>query len=290
MQNVSIFRNRSFVTLIVLLFVSIGLMFSNLKTSVSIRSIFFFIVYPFQYAASSVGGFFVNSVNSFSRVHELEDDLDAARQRLQKYQEELLLYQQMEKENQDLRNVLEMRQKQTFTTHYARIIGRDPTLSGDYFIIDKGFMDGLHDNMPVVNYDSNNRIVLIGRTVETGFAGSKVQTITSYDTSIGITLKTTGYFGILRGRGSWHENCIVDYIPAEAESYISEEVLTSGESGIYPDGLLVGTVVGIGKNTIEEFFSKLYVRPVMRYQKLKDVFILDWKPVKEAENVTGEQK
>ena len=179
------------------------------------------------------------------------------------------------------------------STHYARVVFRDPNLTGDYFIVDKGSFDGIKVNMPVISYNEAGDIFLVGKTVEVNVSASKVKLLTATETYVGVTLKDSGYIGILRGVGSWKQNCIVEYIPIEANAYEGEVVMTSGESDIFPPGITIGKIVGVGMTTGEEFFKKLYVKPEFKYTQIKDVFIIDWKSSVNVGNLiesTSEQR
>lgn len=293
MQNLSVTRNRSVLILIILLVASVGLMFMNVKlTAFSVRNLFFFITYPIQYSVSSVGKFFVNSITGIARIQQLEDELKTTKERLIKYQENLLLYSQIEKENTDLRKVLGIQSNINHSSIYARVVFRDPNLTGDYYIINKGLMDGVHDDMPVVAYNDEGEVYLIGRTLEANLSATKVRLVTAADSYIGVVLKTSGYIGILRGFGSWNQNAVVDYIPIEANAFSGEDIVTSGESDVFPAGMLIGKIVGIGNSNPEDFFKKIYVKPLLKYTRIRDVFIIDWKPSKQENNLnksTGAQ-
>ena len=124
----------------------------------------------------------------------------------------------------------------------------------------------------------------MGKITDITLTASIVKLITAYDSHIGIILKEADYVDIMKGQGSWNQSAVVEYIPIEADITIGEEVFTSGESDIYPQGLTprdpagiyIGKVVGISKSITEEFFKTLYVKPELTYTKIKDVFILDW--------------
>ncbi len=279
MQNLFLYKNKSFVALILFLVVSLSLMFFNVRfPTFNIRSIFFFLTYPIQYSVSSVGSFFVNSATSISKIQQLENELKFTKERLIKYQEALLLSSQINKENEELRNALSMKSRINQITRYARIIFRDPSLTGDYFIIDKGVFDGIKQNMPAVSYNSDGKIYLVGRISEANVSASKVKLITAADSYVGVTLKNSGYVGILKGNGSWNQNTDVEYIPFEANVEVGEEVVTSGESDIFPAGILIGNIIAIDTGSTEDFFKKLYVKPEYKYNKINDVFIIEWKP------------
>lgn len=283
MQTLNYYKNKSLVTLVVCLSISLVLMIFNVSfKNFNIRSVFFFITYPIEHGVSAVSRFFGNAFSGFARIKELEEELAMSRERLAKYQEKLLLYSRVVEENERLKTLLDIKENLEYEATYARIIFRDPTLQGDYFIIDKGSIDGIGNDMPVVSFDENEDLILVGKTVEVNLTASKVKLVTARNFYLGVSLKDSGYVGILSGNGSWNQNCILDYIPREANPYIGQQLVTSGESDIFPYGLIVGTVIGVGHNVMEEFFQKLYIRPSYKYSIIKDVFILKWEPSAEA--------
>lgn len=279
MQNLYFYKNKPIIVLTILLTLSISLMFLNVGVkNFNVRSIFFFISYPVEYAVSAVGNFFKNTFSGFSRIRELEKELRQTKIRLIKYQEKNILYSKVMKDNSNYMQLLEIKDELDYETIYARIVFRDPTILGDYYIINKGSLDKIKNNMAVVSFDTNGNIFLVGKTVEVNISASKVKLLTAKNFYLGVSMKDTGYIGILSGEGTWNQNCLVNYVPIEANAYIGEEVITSGESDVFPWGIQVGKIVGIGKSIMEEFFQTLYVQPEYEYLRLKDVFIIRWKP------------
>lgn len=276
-------KNRSVITLAILLSVSLLLMVFNVKLEgLKIRNVFFTITYPIEYAVTGVSNFFKNTFAGITRIQELEEELVTTRQRLVDYQEKLLLYEHIIDENEELKELLNIQEEIDYTATYAQIIFRDPTLEGDYFVIDKGSSDGLEVDMPVVSFDTNEVMFLVGRLTEVTPFASKVKLLTSKTFYLGVTLEDSGYVGILNGNGSWNQNCVVDYIPLEATAYAGQGVVTSGESDIFPDDILVGTIVGVAQSLLDEFFYTLYIKPEYNYSTIEHVFILEWEPVAEA--------
>lgn len=286
MQNIYLYKNKSTLTVIILLSISFATIFLNLQfENFKISRIFFFITYPFQAAIKGVSNFFGNTFTGFTRIKQLEKELSETRQRLLNYQEKTLLYSEIIKENTRLKQTLDIKKNINYETTYAQIIFRDPSLQGDYFVINKGKLDNIRDNMPVVSFDTNGQIFLVGKTTEVSMLASKVRILTAGNFLLGVALKDSGYVGILNGNGSWNQNCILQFIPVEANAYIGQEVVTSGESDIFPYGILVGKVVAREKNVVEEFFQKLYIRPEFDYSRIKELFILQWSPGTEVNDL-----
>ena len=258
-----------------LMLFSVFMMFSKVPTeSFSLRTMLFS-------ASVSIEGIFVSAglaVRSFftslEHIRTLETRLEEAEQKLQVYREDSFRYEQLQKENDHYRNLLGIQEQIPEKTYYAKVVFRDPTLLSDYIIIDKGRVEGIKQNMPVVSPSVQDRMILVGKIVETGRHTSKVQLLTAKNFYVGVRLADTGYTGLLNGEGSWNQDALLNYIPVEADPALGEEVLTSGESDIYPSGILIGKVRGIGQNVMEEYFQILYIRPELDYARLSEVFIL----------------
>ncbi len=286
MQNIYLYKNKSTLTLIILLGISFGTMFLNLQfENFKFSKVFFFISYPFEIAIKGVSNFFKNTFTGITRIKALEKELVETKQRLINYQEKTLLYSEIIKENTRLKQTLDIKKNINYETTFAEIIFRDPSLQGDYFVINKGKLDSIKENMPVVSFDTNGQIFLVGKTTEVTLVASKVRILTAGNFILGVALKDSGYVGIMNGNGSWNQNCVLQFIPVEANAYIGQEVVTSGESDIFPYGITVGKVVAREKNVVEEFFQKIYVRPEFEYSKIKDLFILQWTPGTEANDL-----
>ena len=164
-----------------------------------------------------------------------------------------------------------------YSAHYSKVIFRDPSLVSDFLIINKGHKDGLRINMPVVYSSTNSeKLVLVGKTVEVGLDYTRVKVVTAKNFYVGVRSQETGYTGVLRGQGAWYQNLALDYIPIEANPILGEQIITSGGSDIYPEGLYVGEIQGIGQNVIEEFFQILYIKSEFEYSKISEVFVLDY--------------
>ncbi|MGC8770009.1 MAG: rod shape-determining protein MreC [Brevinematia bacterium] len=278
MQFLYFYKNKKTFTLIILLILSFGLMFFSVKISfVQIRNVLFFIVYPFETAISWVGNSFVKMVSSFKEVEELEKELSLTKERLTKYQEFLTMYEQLLKENEELRQALEIKNSFSVKSIYAKVVFRDPSFLNQTLIINKGSVHGVKVNMSVVSYDESGNSYLVGKTIEVSPFSSKVKVLNAADFYLGVIFEKNKYIGIMKGSGSFN-NCVVNYVPVDAPIEIGEGVLTSGESDIFPPNIRVGKVIASGSSLSDKFFRKIYIKPLLVYSKVKDVFVLLWQP------------
>ncbi|MGL4561444.1 MAG: rod shape-determining protein MreC [Brevinema sp.] len=271
-------RFKIVVTAFFLLFISLLAMSSRINTNK-----FYFRTFLFS-ALLNIENIMLSTVESIQnvfinvrRIKDLETRLNSAEERLLHYRELTFLYDAVQAENKKLKGLLGIRSRFEYPAYYSKIIFRDPTFLSDYVIIDKGHNDGIRLNMPVVySSEMNDRLVLVGKIIEVTDSASKVRLISAKNLYLGVRLENQEYTGILKGQGSWNQNLALEYIPFNADIRLGDSVITSGESEIYPPGLQVGSIQGIGQNVIEEFFKTLYVKPEFDYKKISDVFVLEY--------------
>ncbi|MBI5143465.1 MAG: rod shape-determining protein MreC [Candidatus Omnitrophica bacterium] len=169
-------------------------------------------------------------------------------------------------ENRRLKELLNYAKTLAYTTIPAQVIGRDPTNWSNSLIIDKGLMHGIRPNRAVLSPKG-----LVGRIIEIGKYSSKILLITDPGSKVGITLQKTGQGGILIGRPDG--KCKMIYIALDAEVHPGDKVMTAGLSSIFPKGVLVGEVVGVGKEP-GRLYKYAVVKPAQDFSRLEEVLCI----------------
>lgn len=284
-------RFKTLFLALVLLLISLFMMSSKIDTNkFYFRTFLFTTLFNIEHGTMSIFESIKNVFVNVKKIGSLEEQLEQTEQRLLRYRELTFLYTQLQRENEQLKAMLKIRSQLIYPAHYSKVIFKDPTLLADYLIIDKGKNDGIKINMPVItSSEENNKLILIGKIIEVSDKASKVRLISAKNLFLGVRLVETGYAGILRGQGAWNQNLALDYIPIEANTKLGEEVVSSGESEIYPPGLFIGTISGIGQNIMEEFFQILYIKPSFDYNKLSEVFVLEYNNDYQISNLTEDE-
>lgn len=271
-------RYKTIAVGLVLLIISTIMMSSKINAEyIGMRTYFFnfifFIEQGFLNGSQSIKNVFTDA----QTIEELEKELVYANEQVQYYKERSRLYNFLQQENNQLRDALDIQSKMNYSAYYSKVIFKDPSLLSDFLIINKGYNQGIRINMPVVRtIELNNRLVLIGKTVEVGGDFSRVRVITAKNSYLSVKSQNNEYSGILRGQGAWNQNLAIDYVPVEVKPNIGEIILSAGGSDIYPEGLYIGEVQGIGQNVMEEFFQVLYINSAFDYNNISDVFVLDY--------------
>lgn len=133
--------------------------------------------------------------------------------------------------------------KQQYTYINGKITKNDFHKPYNYLTINRGKKHGITKEMAVVN---GKGIIGITDNVSNGYA--RVQSILNRNSSINARFKNSNHFGSL----SWdtkNKNIVqLTDIPRQAIYKIGDTIITDGKSSIFPEGILIGTVLDSLKN------------------------------------------
>ena len=183
-------------------------------------------------------------------------------------------YEEVRQENERLRNLLALSEllNEDADLHIvgARVSARTPEFLANILYIDRGLKHGVGVNAPVL---SGNGIV--GRVILATEYYSQVQLITNPDASIGAMLDESRTPGVLTGAGD--ALLVMNYISNTLPVKVGEFVLSSGLDGIFPKGIIIGTVVVSERGN--DIFREIKVKPAVDLIRLEEVAIVLTKPI-----------
>ena len=222
----------------------------------------------FSTVTNRVGTFFSGQVNYYKLKDSYEDLL---------YENQKLALQasnldELTAENERLKTLLDIRDTYgDMDPVEARVIARDPGVWFDSFSINRGSLDGIRVNMPVINADG-----LIGRVYEVGMTYAKVLTIIDPESAVSTLISRTRDNGVLRGQvteSSKTSVCYMYYIPNVSNVNPGDTVITSGVDTLFPKGLTVGTVTAVSRQT-DNTDKYVVVTPNVDFQHIEEVLVL----------------
>jgi len=229
-----------------------------------------FIQSPVTSITSGVSGYFA----SISNLRSAQSENDALQQRVQELEVELKAREDMNAENERLRSLLDLKEKGQYKVLTARIIGRDPSVWFDSSIINRGSLDGVKLNMPVV---ANGGIV--GRVTAVSPLTAQVDLITRDKSGVGgIVGEVSGSnaLGVVTGTGK--KNVVeMRYVSGSVDVQVGQTVYSSGQDGIYPAGLKIGEIVEVrsGSATVPH---QIFIRPSSGIDSMQEVAVLLYEP------------
>ena len=234
-----------------------------------------FVQSPVATVSSSVGNYF----QSFATLRSAQSENDTLKQRVQELEVELRQKEQLADENERLKSLLQLKNESNYQVKTAQIIGRDTSPWFDAVIINRGSLDGVKLNMPIVNNGG-----LIGRVTAVSPLTAQVNLITKDKSGLGGVigeLGTSNALGVVRGSGK-KELLEMDYVPGSIEVKVGEIVYTTGQDGIYPPGLKLGEIVEVrsGSATVPH---QILIRPSANLFSVREVGVLLYEPPQKPE-------
>ena len=172
---------------------------------------------------------------------------------------------QLRGENEVLRTALDLGLEEEFELIISEVIGKE--IAEDYLIIDKGSKDGIAFGFPVIS----ERKSLVGKVVQVYETTSKIQLLTSENSSFDAKIFEKEVYGLVKGRGNF--NLSLEFIPREEEINVRDKVITTSLGGNFPKGLLVGEIKEVKKSDIASFQEAL-LEPGFNSKELDYLFLI----------------
>lgn len=142
-----------------------------------------------------------------------------------------------------LQGLVEWQRAQPYPMIPARVIGRDANHLFQTAVLNRGSRHGVRKDQPVVDGEG-----LVGRVIVVSPISSRVLLITDERHGAGAIIGTTmtdRHLGVVRGEERQMGAQFQFLTPPELIEN-GEKVVTSGQDGIYPPGLLIGRVRMVG--------------------------------------------
>lgn len=204
--------------------------------------------------------------------------LDAVRKqkeylvRIQELETRLLRFQEMERENQRLKKLLNFNTPAAERTIGARVIGQDGTVWKKVLELDKGSRHNIKKDMAVIAPEG-----LVGRILEADPVTSTVILLVDPDCRVSALTATSRAQGIIAGIGT--DKLQMKYLSLDAEVAVGEDVTTSGIGSIFPKGIQIGKIESIERDS-DGLHLLALVNPAVPFSKLEEVLCLVSSPQK----------
>jgi len=227
--------------------------------SAPIRSGITFINTKFKDLANAIN----NGNELLIKNNQLSSEMDELRKTIADYDT-------VKSENEFYKNYLGIKEANPdFVFSPASVISRDSDDVFCGFVINKGSSSDISVYDPVIT-DSG----LVGYVTEVGTTTAKVTTILSPEITFGVLDSRTDDSGIISGNPQLAKKnyCRLSNLSRSSGVAIGDYIVTSGE-GIFPDGILVGSVNYIGS---DNYVSSIYadITPFVDFENLRKVMVI----------------
>jgi rod shape-determining protein MreC len=236
----------------------------------------------------------VNSANTitggfYANVSNISEYLNLKTENIALAEENSRLKNLLEKNNTPILKIdsiiidsLKYQQKYTYTN--AKVIKNDFTNAFNFITINKGENQGVSQEMAVFNSKG-----IIGITDNTSKNYARVQSILNKNSKTNARIKNSNQFGSLEWDGKDYNIVQLLDIPRQVIVNVGDTIETDGKSAIFPEGILIGTVLKINKGNT--FDNKIDVKLFNDMSNLGYVYVvksLHKKEIESLENIENE--
>lgn len=200
-------------------------------------------------------------------VSELASEVDRMRDAELRNAETLLLVDQIQADNQNLRGLLEIRQQPSLPSIVAEVrAGLQDSLSRKV-LINKGMEDQVSVGDPVINSQG-----VVGQVSRVFPLTSEVRLLSDEQLMVPIFLPNAGIRAISQGLGE-QDGFQIRFVNLAAEIKEGDLIVTSGLDGLYPPGLAVGQV-SLVVAAPQGQFPTVIGRPTASVARHKEVLVI----------------
>ena len=227
---------------------------------------------PFRTVSSAITSWVEDQYNRAFRFDQLQAELEETRKQLAEAQEEARAGQDALREVERLQNLLGLAEaRPEFQYEEAMVIRRSVSNWESNLTLDRGSADGVALHNCVVDEYGN----LVGVVSEVGDNWALVDTVLSPEVEIGGRIARTDDNAILEGDFTLMLQGMLklSFLPADTQLVSGDQVVTSGLGGLYPQGLLVGSIRTL--HTEEDGLSRYAeIQPAADVDNVRYVYVI----------------
>ncbi|MCX7614150.1 MAG: rod shape-determining protein MreC [Clostridiales bacterium] len=229
------------------------------------------LITPIQKGTTGVAGFVDNIYGYLYRYDSLQEENKKLKEELQDTKNKLQSAQEAAEENTHLRELLGLKQKnKSFDLEMAEIIASSTGNWNTALTIDKGSLSGIKVNDCVITEDG-----MVGYISEVGTTFSEVVTVIDPTMQAGAIVSRTRDVAVAQGSFDLMDQGMLklSYIKKDSDIMEGDTVETSGLGGVFPKGIIIGTVQKILPEP-HGISNYAVIKPAVNLNKISKVFIV----------------
>ena len=232
-----------------------------------VRQIVSIVTHPVQVVAQMPSHGVLALSDYFANVSRLQDENARLRQAQLAGAPALQRIQQLELENDNLRKLVSVRERQKASGSAARIVyaARDPF--SRRVVIDRGQQEGVSAGQPVID-----EIGVVGQVTRVFPFASEVTLVTDKDQSVPVQIVRNGLRSVAFGVGGGRLE--LRYMPGNADVQDGDVLVTSGLDGVYLPGFPVAKVIQVERDRTYTF-ARILCEPIAGVENRDIVMLLD---------------
>ena len=231
------------------------------------------LVSPLQYIANAPGTLLDTMSTQVQTRADLIEQTKQQEQQLFTLRSRLLKMDQLEHENQRLRELLGSPVHKESRKMVAELLSVDSDPFSHQVLINQGALDGVYNGQPVINDQG-----VVGQVLHVGSTTSRVLLITDSSHGIPVRVLRNDLRAIASGSGEL-DKLELRNLPRNTDVQVGDLLVTSGLGGRFPEGYPVATVTR--SDYVEgKPFAQIEAKPLVALDRLRYLLLLwtDKKP------------
>ena len=238
------------------------------------RAVFAFLS-PFQRLAAGAVAGISGTWRGYVDLRRVHAENAALQERVRLLELDLQRRQEQIREAERLRDITGVKPLLPLDTFVARVIATEGVPWFRTLTIDKGLIEGVALNAPVISPHG-----VVGRVIAVGPQAARVQLLLDKASGVGVRIERSRISGVVSGRAGFADRAGGEldllYVPVLADVVVGDVVVTSGLDRIFPRGLMVGRVRSVTTGT--GLFKEILVAPSARFERLEEVMVVRARP------------
>ena len=252
------------ITLISIVLMGIDFRFHYLK---DIRQSTNFLSKPFHAALNFPNTIYTFTTQYFANQSHLIQENELLKFDIDRLKSDLQRLDFLDQENNQLKNLLEVKNSKKFKTEAVSIIYSRFDPFNQKIIIDGGQNKNFQAGQPVID-----ALGLVGQISSVFPETSEVVLLIDKKMSVPIQIQRNGLRAITNGNGQ-NEMISLSYLPHSVDVIQGDILKTSGIDTIYPEGLAVAEVIQIN-NDLKLPFAKIICKPIAAIRNFNHLLVV----------------
>ncbi len=222
---------------------------------------------PIERLFSGVGNGIINFFQMLTSISDLNKENLVLREKNLILESELVQLKETQKENDVLKQALNIVKSEHLTLDTAIVVGKDIQGLQDWILINKGSKRGIKENMTVISPEK----ALVGRIISVSDSFSKIMLINDKESVISALIEDSRTEGLIKKDEKG--GIFMDFIPKTEKLELNKRIITSGMDNLYRKGIFIGTIETIDLSD-NQIFQKIRIVPAINFSELEYVLIL----------------
>jgi rod shape-determining protein MreC len=148
----------------------------------------------------------------------------------------------------------------------ARVIGMEPAHPPTEITVNRGAREGVRRNLPAVN-----PFGLVGKVLDATPDAAVVQLLFDPGCRVAARDQRSRVLGIVKWKSG--PRLSLENVSLGDDVLPGDTLVSSGLGGIFPEGLLIGTILSVKADSTFTF-KQIEIEPAVRFSALDEIFIL----------------